>query len=383
MSTAIPLRPIEIAAGFPLGLDAKDSGGSAPSTPPHNSARAALQSEVTLALARPPCVVALSGGRHSSAMLAVAVTVARREGLPEPIALSWRFPDVPKLDEFRWQEQVVRHLKVQHWERTDIHDEFDILGAVATRGLLRHGLLWPPNAHLDIPTLDCAGDGTVLSTYDGRLMLDTWRWARVNAVLHGRARPRPRDLRGLALALAPPPVRRRVQCRRMPPQFRWLRPEARTAAVDYTPAGPLQPRRWDRRTRWAACRREVRVTRHSAALLAADRGAAIRHPLVAPAVVDALAREGGAEGFGNGLALLRAVYGDLLPGELLARRPTTAEYGPVLWGPAARTFAERWDGTGIDTQLVDPDQLRRIWAGAPASGAATLAQSAWLAQQPR
>ena len=43
--------------------------------------RGALEAAVLPALQRPPCLVSFSGGRDSSAVLAVAADVARRHGL--------------------------------------------------------------------------------------------------------------------------------------------------------------------------------------------------------------------------------------------------------------------------------------------------------------
>ena len=59
--------------------------------------------------------VCFSGGRDSSAVLALAVHVARRNGAPLPIPVTLRFPDHPESDETNWQEMVVRHLDLTEW----------------------------------------------------------------------------------------------------------------------------------------------------------------------------------------------------------------------------------------------------------------------------
>ncbi len=49
-------------------------------------------------------------------------------------------------------------------------------------------------------------------------------------------------------------------------------------------------------------------------------------------------------------------------------------------GSSTREFAARWTGEGVDTQLVDPRQLKRVWLGeSPPAPTAALLQSAWLA----
>jgi asparagine synthase (glutamine-hydrolysing) len=52
----------------------------------------------------------------------------------------------------------------------------------------------------------------------------------------------------------------------------------------------------------------------------------------------------------------------------------------VAWGPHSRAFAEAWEGSGLDTELVDPDALRRAWPQAERDGRLlTVLQAAWLA----
>ena len=112
-----------------------------------------LEGAVLPALARPPCVVAFSGGRDSSAVLAVATGVAKKEGLPLPVPVTQVYPDNPETDETRWQELVIRHLGLTEWERVEVTGELDLLGPVARRLLTRHGLLWPPNFYTFEPLI--------------------------------------------------------------------------------------------------------------------------------------------------------------------------------------------------------------------------------------
>ena len=51
------------------------------------------------ALRRPPCLVSFSGGLDSSALLAVATAVARREGLDDPVPATLVVPGSPESDE--------------------------------------------------------------------------------------------------------------------------------------------------------------------------------------------------------------------------------------------------------------------------------------------
>jgi asparagine synthase (glutamine-hydrolysing) len=142
-----PLAPttLEILAGSPIGP------ADAPALPPPRpgrTAREALESTVAVALERQPCLVTFSGGRDSSAVLAVAIHVARREGLPLPVPITVRFSNAPGAGEPRWQELVIAHLGLGDWEVIELGDELDLLGPAAQRNLLRHGVRYPSNCAL-------------------------------------------------------------------------------------------------------------------------------------------------------------------------------------------------------------------------------------------
>ena len=76
------LSPLEVASGLVFGL--LPAAEAAPAAGPPEDPLEALEAAVRPALERSPCVVSFSGGRDSSAVLAVATQVARREGLPLP-----------------------------------------------------------------------------------------------------------------------------------------------------------------------------------------------------------------------------------------------------------------------------------------------------------
>ena len=141
--------PLEIASGLILGT--LPEARAVPRA--QVSARAALERAVLDAVARPPCFVSFSGGRDSSAVLALATRVARAEGLPLPIPATNVFPAVELTDEADWQERVVRHLGLDEWARLEHHDELDVVGEFAEDVLSRHGLLWPFNAHFHAPLI--------------------------------------------------------------------------------------------------------------------------------------------------------------------------------------------------------------------------------------
>lgn len=372
----------ELATGLALG------GERGPDPPVDVSGcanpRAALEAAMLEPLSLSPCVVSFSGGRDSSAVLAVATHVARRQGLPDPVPVTLRFPGVASTDESRWQELVIGHLGLRDWERISIGDELDLLGPVARAALLTHGLLWPPNSYFHVPILERAVGGALLTGVDGDGLLGGWRWHRTQAVLSRRVRPEARDPARVALALSPPRVRQRWMRPSVLRVVPWIRNGARPKleALVRTDAA-REPRRWDRRIAYYRRRRYLALTARSLELLGASRRVAVSHPLLAPEFLSSVARDGAASGYGDRTSTMLALFRDVLPRELLTRRGK-GEFGRALWRHEARAFTDGWDRRGVDTELVDPDRLREAWAAEnPLFGTITLLHEAWLAAQPK
>lgn len=347
--------------------------------PDGRPARAVLEDVLLDSLRHEPCLVSFSGGRDSSAVLATAVHVARREGLPLPMPISLRFPGVASTEETEWQELVVGHLGVKDWVRIDVGSELDLLGDIACEVLRRHGLVWPANAYFHVPMFRAARGGVLLTGLDGDGLFGYWRWARPQAVLARRARARPKDVLRVGLALAPRPLRRLARSSFAVPPVSWLRPAAHRAFVTaWIGDAASEPRRWDQRVTWYGRRRYLHLAQQALGMLAADYGVEARHPLGDRLFLAALARDGGASGWGDRTEIMRALVGDLLPAALIERR-RKAEFGRALWRERARAFARDWDGTGVDRDMVDADRLREAWAADnPWFASTTLLHAAWL-----
>jgi asparagine synthase len=198
LGSAPGLSRWELATGLALGAN-----GSAPAVPTHVAGDPCevLGDVLAPLLEARPCAVSFSGGRDSSAVLAVATATARSRGLPDPIPVTLRFPGVESTEESDWQDLVVRRLGLREWERITIGDELDLLGPVARDGLRRHGLLWPPNAHVHVPILDYARGGTVLTGWDGDGLFGDWRSAKTPAFATA-AEQRPNGPNALTRVLA-------------------------------------------------------------------------------------------------------------------------------------------------------------------------------------
>jgi hypothetical protein len=378
------MSPIEVAVGMLFGLD--PSPPAFPGPQPGVNARAALEQAILPALLRAPCVVSFSGGRDSSAVLAVAVHVARREGLPMPIPVTSTFPEYADAEESHWQEMVIRHLRVDDWQRLAFIDEIDTIGPYAQAVLLRHGLLWPANAHFVLPMIKQASGGAVLTGFGGDELLDTgWVWQHANMLLSRRIRPRPRHVRGLVAALGPPILQRAVLRRRLmaEPPLPWLRPEAHREIIrQRVEAGLLESVRWDtsvRQSWWPTRYRRAAV--HTFDRLSVEGEAIAVHPLCDGGFLATIVHERGWKGFASRTEAMEWLVGDLLPSALLARS-SKARFDGAFWNRHSRAFAARWDGSGVDEALVDPVVLREMFTGEEPPDARTrsLFQSIWLAR---
>lgn len=374
--TAPALRPLEVASGLVIGAGPKIA---ALDTHEHTP-REALERAVLTALRRPPCVVSFSGGRDSSAVLALATHVARREGLPLPVPVTNRFPSVAETDEDEWQERVVRHLKLREWVRIDHGDDLDCVGTVAAAALRRHGLLWPFNAHFHVPVLRVATTGSLLTGIGGDELLST-KAARVNDVLRARVRPETRDLLRVGFALSPMAVRRRVLRRRpLPLELAWLKPHARAAVVrTWADDAATEPMRWAASVWWVRRLRYIHVGTTSVRVLAADVDVGVVHPFLDRRFVRAVAALSPRRRFTDRTAAMHELFADLLPRGVIEREEK-ASFDGAFWSAPSRAFAAEWAGQGVDAELVDVDALRAEWASPrPDPRSFTLAQSAWLA----
>jgi asparagine synthetase B (glutamine-hydrolysing) len=374
------LTALEVAAGVPSGGD--PHAPSLPPSRPNDTPREALERAIIVALKRPPCLVSFSGGRDSSAVLATAVHAARRNGLRLPIPVTLRFPTAPETDESAWQDRVVGHLGLDDWVRLEFNDELDLVGPIARRVLQSHGLVWPSNAHFHVPILEAATGGSLLTGIDGDVLFGGWRWVRAASVLAGSARPEPRDALRIGLALAPTPLRRLVERRRARVGLPWLRPlAARALGRSWAMEAAQEPLRWDARVRWWASRRYLRVNLWTFDLLAGDADAHVVHPLADPEFLTAVSRAGGRSGWGDRTQIMRMLFGDLLPEEVLTR-VSKAVFDQVFWSSSSRSLIEHWQGEGVDPELVDPAALYLAWSSPrPPALTSSLLQAAWLASR--
>lgn len=369
------MDPLEIASGW-LADDGPEALPSTDATP-----RAALDTTLLRCLTRVPCLVAFSGGRDSSALLAAAVTVARREQLPAPVAITLDYPEVPDAEETAWQHQVLDHLGVTERVRIVVHDEHDAVGPVAVPLLRRHGQMWPPNVTPTWRMMDRARGGTLLTGEGGDEVFGIKRITPVTKLLRSHVRADRRLYPLAARALAPRRVRHRDALRQgyRPPWLRdtaWREMERRHAgdvAAQHLHAG--------RQTWQLATQRASRIGYDTVRTLGAEIDVDYVQPLLEPGFVAAVAAAAGPWGWTGRTSTMRRLFGDLLPGAVIGRQ-TKASFNGAVFAGHTRAFARAWDGTGVDEELVDPAVLREHWLSAlPHAPSMALLHQAWLATE--
>lgn len=348
------------------------SGRGVPGSP-----RTVLEALLVEALQHTPCVVAFSGGRDSSALLALALAVARSHGLQAPVAVTRRYPGDAAADESAWQERVVRHLGVTDWVRLPLDGTCDLIGPLATRVLRRHGPVWPPTVHALVPVLEVARGGAVVTGEGGDEVFGARRVAAVRHLAGGRRR-RHTALRALPYAVGLPSTRRWL-LRRSAPVHRWLTAAAQHEVTRRRVAEQVsEPLSWRRSVRLLGARRAWTHGAATMQLLADDYAVTLHHPLLDPVFLDAHAASGSVVGPLTRSEAMRRLFADLLPDDVVRRR-SKATFNTTLFGRHSRAFAADWSGAGVDPDLIDADGLAAAWAGhVPDGRTYALLQHIWL-----
>ena len=314
------LIPLEIASGLVFGFTPYVSQ-PAPTGDAGPTVREALERAILPALLRAPCLMSFSGGTASSAILAVAVQLARREGLEPPVAATNRIEGLAGAHERARQEEVIIRLGLTEWIRFDFAGELDLVGPVAMRVLRRHGFLWPSHAHASMPLIEWAAGGSLITGLGQRNALG--------------------EPGGLLC--------------RDPGPLPWLRRSAqREVRARWTADAASRPRAVGPPWWWAALR-QVQIGIELQRRLGAELRVEICHPLIDPVFTSALGE------LPADLATAVALFGDLLPPKLLAQ-PQTPTHRNDFWGSHSRELVEAWDGEDVDPALVDPEALRLQWA---------------------
>lgn len=347
----------------------------------------ALRDALRPALLRMPCVVAFSGGRDSSLLLALAADLAAREGMDPPTALTFRYPGDPVADESSWQELVVAHLRNAglrlEWVRRDITTELDYIGPLMAPVLRAHnGPTFPAGLANTILLARHARGGSLITGNAGDEVLGGHRASVLRTVLRRRGRGLSAASWRHALACAAPAPVRLWLAPRDVCNAPWLRPVLRSAArAETMRSDAARPLRWDRSVWAPLASRAVMIGNRTRARIAQDYGCELIEPLGSPHFVASYAAFGGRWGGITRAMGTRLLADGLLPDAIIGRRDK-AYFNASRFGPISRGFVRTWDGHGVDHSLVDPVALRAAWLGdAPPPSTAMLLQQAWLSSQ--
>jgi asparagine synthetase B (glutamine-hydrolysing) len=344
---------------------------------------AALESILLPALQTDPCIIGFSGGRDSSALLAVAIKLARRLGFPDPVPVTNRYPGIPEADENAWQEVVIRHLDVKEWARRDISTELDLLGPNAQQSLEQFGVLWPATLHNRAHTISVARGGCYIDGEGGDEILGEFRVTPIAQLLHRERRVNRDALRKSLRALSPGLVRLPYERRRIGANNdrAWLRPGAAAWYLQTTAADEAHvPLHYARAVRRVATRRAVKVAITNLDAMGRTLDVQYLHPLLDPRFITALVQSAPALGYTSRTAAMRALFHDVLPDAILSR-DQKAYFNHAFVQDHTRTFLDVWDGTGLDDELIDADVLRSLWKEPRIHGGTFhLIHAAWMAK---
>jgi asparagine synthase (glutamine-hydrolysing) len=372
------MTPFEVASGWVAGYEDGEPEQSDVRADPMQ----VLEELLLPGLSKPPCFVEFSGGRDSSALLAVGVDVARRHGLVLPVPMTRVFPDVTESREDEWQEMVLRHLEIDEWHRTEYTDEFDLLGPTAIESLRRLGLVWPVTLHTRPLIWRAARGSTLVSGEGGDEVFGYRRTTALAGLIAGNVHPRGKAIVQSLRELSPPFLRRRMVMTGLGRGGRrsWLSDEASELFMTQLVEDAMtEPLRWDTATRRHRYRRSngigMRNLRHSAEM----SGVIYLSPFQDQSFLDALASRGGRLGFPGRSAAMRGMFGGLLPSVILERE-TKAEFTRTIVRRYTRRFIENWNGDGLLKEFVKSAALKHEWeADRPHVGTFPLIQAAWLA----
>lgn len=381
METVLPqLEPLEIHSGMVPGK--RHSPLPDPGEPvPASTVDQVLDRLLLPAVSRPPCLVAFSGGRDSSSLLAYSTLLARRHGLDDPIPVTLRSDAHPRTWEGDFQEMMVRHLGLSSWEIVPM-TELDALGPIARGTLTRHGLYWPGNGHSSVPLCKLARGGSLVTGNGGdEAFLYLVSKARFSLLTALRMNPLRKVLYYLPLQALPQSLRIRITSRRGL-RLPWLRPHARREVKRRFYANSARktgdPRQDLDQLRFS---RYFELVRSAFEAFARAEDTYLCEPFFERSFHEAAFAATPPGGFSSRNAAMAHFFGEIMPREVVMRE-TKAVFTEVFWGPDSRAFAEQWDGSGLDHSLIDPEALRRVWAKPrPDLRSLTPLQAAWLASQ--
>lgn len=352
---------------------------------PRSSARQpfeALKTVIERAADGRSVYITFSGGRDSSGILAAATSLAHEGRIPAAVPFTYVYPGLNETDEGEWQELVVHHLGVKEWVRIEVGEgENEFLGPRATQSLQRRGLIFPATAHLWADMFDRTRGSLVLTGEGGDEVFSPKRAsALVRAGRGGFRAGTPR--REAVWSLAPERVRFRRASRRPLMDMPWLTDSAaREFWNDFLRDEVHEPLSLRSSLEVQCSARTRAALAQTYVAMATEYDSIVEDPFWHGEFLDSYIRHAPRYGYADRTEAMTAVFGHVLPKEIL-RRSSKAHFNSAYFGRSAQEFARQWDGTGVDADVVNVEELRQALLADPVPApVGLLMQQAWLVQQ--
>lgn len=375
----------EIAYGFPLGMSESLIPKNRPLRRRGSSSNPIdVLDEILLeALRKTPCVVTFSGGRDSSLLLARAAMVAKKHGLPAPVALTHRYPaeDVDA-QETEWQNRVVDHLRVLdlplEWVINDVTTEFDILGKPLTDLLAANGRpFFPPASGSSLFDYNFAAGGSLVTGEFGDELFANSRSYRFRRSLSELRTPSRNSIRSIVRPLLR--SMRSVDAEEIAilTGITWLTEDARRELLASFKEASDDDFGWK-----SEVRRKLDTRALSVSIMTRDRiaglfGSTPVDPFLDPRFIESWCSYIGYFGVSRNQSM-RILSDGLLPDSVIEREGK-AFFNRSRFGEDTKNFTTNWDGAGLDLPEVDVGLLREAWKqNLVTLQSAILLQHAWL-----
>jgi asparagine synthetase B (glutamine-hydrolysing) len=319
----------------------------------------ALVESISTQLSDQPCYVELSGGCDSSLVLSAATSACHQANHEPPQSVTFRFPDIPSMDESGYQNAALQFLHLKPGHVFEITDEFDLLGPSAQQGLLRFGPVCPAPLFSQVDVLRTLTPGLLLSGEGGDEVLGPRRISGFVRAAEAAKGGHPRALAShLVDTIGPASFRhRRFRQKKQSQPIDWIE----VGEVDrflsensqWSLDEPLLPGKFPAHYRRS---QTARWCEHQLSAVRRWSGHQFYAPLMDPNVVQAVADLTPAHQTRHRRMVLNYHFSSNLPRSIV-NRTSKVMFQPAYFNRYSKEFARSWSGQ-IDDPLVNGHRLQ-------------------------